>query len=129
MNNPSPTLPSPARKPPRGRLFQPGNQAAKGRRKSQTEQFRDTLRKASTPAQVKAVWVATKEKALAGDLGAIRLFLSYAVGQPSQMIDVTHHDVGLNIPAQIKAMLAAESAGVAPPPCTSQTAQPPKTLV
>ena len=89
-----------------GVRFQKGNQAAKGR-KNPAFRLREVVRKATKPADVKTVFEQLANKARQGDLTAIKLFLAYAVGEPSQVIDLTHHAGEVNIPAAVQALLAS----------------------
>jgi hypothetical protein len=86
--------------------FGPGNQAAKGHR-SPAVKYRDVVRKATKPGDVKAVFEQLAAKARAGDLAAVKLYLAYAVGEPNQVIDLTHHVGEVDIPAAIQALLAS----------------------
>ena len=88
--------------------FQPGNKAAVGRR-TLAIKMREAVRKATKPADVKAVFEQLAEKARAGDMAAVKLFLAYAVGEPSQVIDLTHHAGDVDIPAAIQALLESGS--------------------
>ena len=102
----TPPLPLPTAPKRRGKLFQPGNQAAKGRR-NPGEKLREMVRKATKQSDVKAVYAMMAEKARAGDPYMTKLYMSYAVGEPQQVVQVTHKDDKVDIPAAIQALLAS----------------------
>ena len=51
--------------------------------------FRNVLKEAATPEQVKEVIVAMYKKAKEGDTKAANLFLNYYLGKPKESIDIT----------------------------------------
>jgi hypothetical protein len=87
--------------------FQRGNKAAVGHQASGFK-LREAIRKVTKPADVKAVFEELTIKAKAGDMAAVKLFLAYAVGEPSQIIDLTHHTT-MDIPAAVQALLASSA--------------------
>ena len=93
-------------KGPGKKLFQPGNQAAKGR-KNPLFRLRQVVRTATKASDVRAVFLQLAKKAKGGDMQACKLFLSYAIGEPNQTIEVTHHDGVVDIPAAIQMILSA----------------------
>jgi len=95
-------LPTPAKRI--GRPFVKGNQAAVGRRGDGGATMRCVIRKATKQADVRAVYAMLAVKAKAGDMTAAKLFLAYAAGEPSQMIDLTHHAGDIDLSAQIHAL-------------------------
>ena len=87
--------------------FQRGNKAAVGHQASGFK-LREAVRKATKASDVKAVFEQLAIKAKNGDMAAVKLFLAYAVGEPSQIIDLTHHTT-LDIPAAVQALLASSA--------------------
>jgi hypothetical protein len=84
--------------------FQRGNKAAVGHQVPGFK-LREAVRKATKASDVKAVFEQLAVKARNGDMAAVKLFLAYAVGEPSQMVDVIHHGGDVDIPAQLQEML------------------------
>lgn len=52
-------------------------------------QYKSALAEASTKDDVVQVILSLKEKAVTGDVHAIKLFLEYYLGKPTQVLDVT----------------------------------------
>jgi hypothetical protein len=86
--------------------FQPGNKRAALRRPKGFA-MRDVIRKATKASDVKEVYAKLAAKAREGDAVAMKLYLAYAVGEPNQVIDLTHHVGEVDIPAAIQALLAS----------------------
>lgn len=85
--------------------FQRGNKAAVGHQVPGFK-LREAVRKATKASDVKEVFEQLAVKAKNGDMAAVKLFLAYAVGEPSQIIDLTHHTT-MDIPTAIQALLAS----------------------
>ena len=88
--------------------FKAGNKAG-ANRNPKGYIMRETIRKATKLSDVKAVFEQLAAKARDGDLAAMKLYLAYAVGEPSQVIDLTHHAGDVDIPAAIQALLESGS--------------------
>src|SRR5438105_853177 len=89
---------SPAAVPDPGRdrkgRFGKGNQGGPGNPFArQTARLRQLLLESVSEDDLRAIIATVKEKALEGDLGAVKLLLSYTVGKPLPMVDPDTLDI------------------------------------
>ncbi len=84
--------------------FQPGNKAAAGNRGGRRQA---ELRKLITEKQVKTAFKKLSELVDAGEFAAIKLLLEYGYGKPVDVVDVTHHEGGPDLPEAVQRLLQA----------------------
>jgi hypothetical protein len=70
--------------------FAPGNKASRGDpHRAHTAMLRAAFHKANTPEDMAEAAKVCKSLALSGDMAAMKLWLEYLLGKPSQAVEVT----------------------------------------